>query len=159
KRGGIYDRNGAALAASVEVPSISADVVEMLKGIESQNAQGAALIEFSTRIAGVLGMTPSDVHQKLAARRRFVWLKRRVSAEEAQAIRDLGDPKKQGPATVPGKGAVKGLAVEGEGRRYYPGRELAGPVLGFVAPDGLGKDGIELALDDELRGRASEVRG
>jgi cell division protein FtsI (penicillin-binding protein 3) len=160
KRGGIYDRNGAALAASVEVPSISADVVEMLKGIEGQNAQGAALIELSTRIGAALGMDPSDVHQKLASRRRFVWLKRRVTADEAQAVRDLGDPKKQTPgATGPGKGPVKGLAVEGEGRRYYPGRELAGPVLGFVAPDGFGKDGLELSLDEELRGRVEEVRG
>ena len=152
KRGGIYDRNGAALAASVEVPSISGDVVEMLKGTDGVNAQQAALIEISTRIAGALGMDPSDVHQKIASRRRFVWLKRRVTAEEAQAIRDLGDAKKQ---TKP----LKGLAVEGEGRRYYPGRELAGPVLGFVAPDGLGKDGLELSLDEELRGRAEEVRG
>jgi len=159
KRGGIYDRNGAALAASVEVPSISADVVEMLKGVDGQNAQGAALIDFSTRIAGALGMDPSDVHQKLANRRRFVWLKRRVTAEEAQAIRDLGDVKKYGSAYAPGKGVVRGLAVEGEGRRYYPGRELAGPVLGFVAPDGFGKDGLELSLDEELRGRVEEVRG
>ena len=157
KRGGIYDRNGAALAASVEVPSISADVVEMLKGIDGQNAQGVALIDFSTRIAAALGMDPSDVHQKLATRRRFVWLKRRVTAEEAQAVRDLGDAKKQ--AALGGKTGVKGLAVEGEGRRYYPGRELAGPVLGFVAPDGFGKDGLELSLDEELRGRVEEVRG
>lgn len=159
KRGGIYDRNGVAIAASVEVPSVSADVVEMLKGIDGQNAQAAALIDFSTRIAGVLGMDPSEVHQKLANRRRFAWLKRRVTAEEAQAIRDLGDVKKHGSAYAPGKGAVRGLAVEGEGRRYYPGRELAGPMLGFVAPDGFGKDGLELALDEELRGRAEEVRG
>ncbi len=157
KRGGIYDRNGAALAASVEVPSISADVVEMLKGIDGQNAQGAALIDFSTRIGAALGMDPSDVHQKLASRRRFVWLKRRVTAEEAQAVRDLGDAKKQ--VALGSKGAVRGLAVEGEGRRYYPGRELAGPVLGFVAPDGFGKDGLELSLDEELRGRVEEVRG
>lgn len=152
KRGGIYDRNGAALAASVEVPSISADVVEMLKGIEGQNAQQAALVEMSSLVGRALGMNPSDVHQKLATRRRFVWLKRRVTAEEAQAVRDLGDPKKQPKP-------VKGLAVEGEGRRYYPGRELAGPVLGFVAPDGFGKDGLELSLDQELRGRVEEVRG
>jgi cell division protein FtsI (penicillin-binding protein 3) len=153
KRGAIYDRNGAALAASVEVPSVSASVVEMLKGIESPNAQGAALIDFATRIGAALGMDPSEVHQKLATRRPFVWLKRRVTAEEAQAIRDLGDAKKQ---TL---GAIKGLSVDGEGRRYYPGRELAGPVLGFVAPDGFGKDGLELSLDEELRGQIEEVKG
>jgi cell division protein FtsI (penicillin-binding protein 3) len=54
---------------------------------------------------------------------------------------------------------VRGLSIEGEGHRYYPGRELAGPVLGFVAPDGLGKDGLELAMDDELRGHVEEVKG
>jgi cell division protein FtsI (penicillin-binding protein 3) len=152
KRGGIYDRNGAALAASVEVPSISADVVEMLRGIDGQNAQAQALVELAQIIAKTLSMDPSEVHQKLATRRRFVWMKRRVTAEEAQAVRDLADPKKSAKQ-------VHGLAVEGEGRRYYPGRELAGPVLGFVAPDGFGKDGLELSLDDELRGHVEEVRG
>src|SRR5205085_12470326 len=72
--------------------------------------------------------------------------------EEAAALRDLGDAKKQ-------PHPLKGLAIEGEGHRYYPGRELAGPVLGFVAPDGLGKDGLELAMDDELRGHVEEAKG
>lgn len=152
KRGAIYDRNGAALAASVEVPSISADVVEMLKGVEGQNAQQAALVEYAGAIGKALGMDASEVHQKIAQKKRFVWLKRRVTAEEAQAIRDLGDAKKSPKV-------VKGLAVEGEGRRYYPGRELGGPFIGFVAPDGFGKDGLELALDDELRGKVEEVKG
>jgi cell division protein FtsI (penicillin-binding protein 3) len=152
KRGAIYDRNGAALAASVEVPSISGDVVEMLRGVDGVPAQQVALQDIAVRISAALGLDPNDVHAKLASKRRFVWLKRRVTADEAQAVRDLGDPKKTPKP-------VKGLAVEGEGRRYYPGRELAGPVLGFVAPDGFGKDGLELALDEELRGRAEEVRG
>jgi cell division protein FtsI (penicillin-binding protein 3) len=152
KRGAIYDRNGAALAASVEVPSVSGDVVEMLRGVEGAPAQAVALQDLAVRIAAALGLDPNDVHARIASKRRFVWLKRRVTAVEAQAVRDLGDPKK---STKP----VKGLAVEGEGRRYYPGRELAGPVLGFVAPDGLGKDGLELSLDEELRGRSEEVRG
>jgi len=152
KRGAIYDRNGAALAASVEVPSISADVVEMLRGIEGDKAREAALAEYAPRIAAALSLDPADVLGRIGSKRRFVWLKRRVTSDEAQAVRELGDPKK---STRP----VRGLAVEGEGRRYYPGRELAGPVLGFVAPDGFGKDGLELALDDELRGRAEEVKG
>jgi cell division protein FtsI (penicillin-binding protein 3) len=32
-------------------------------------------------------------------------------------------------------------------------------VLGFVAPDGQGKDGLELALDEDLRGKVEDVRG
>lgn len=152
KRGAIYDRNGAALAASVEVPSVSGDVVEMLRGIEGAPAQAVALQDFSVRIGAALGLDPNDVHAKIASKRRFVWLKRRVTADEAQAVRDLRDPKKSNKP-------LKGLTVEGEGRRYYPGRELAGALLGFVAPDGLGKDGLELSLDEELRGRAEEVRG
>ena len=152
KRGAIYDRNGAALAASVEVPSISGDVVEMLRGVDGAPAQSVELQDLSVRIAAALSLDAKEVLAKLTSKRRFVWLKRRVTGEEAQAVRDLGDPKKSNKP-------VKGLAVEGEGRRYYPGRELAGPVLGFVAPDGFGKDGLELALDEELRGRAEEVKG
>jgi cell division protein FtsI (penicillin-binding protein 3) len=152
KRGAIYDRNGQALAASVEVPSVSADVVEMLRGIEGQNVQNAALAEYAPRIATALGLDANEVLQKLGSRRRFVWLKRRVTAEEAAAVHDLGDLRLKDRA-------IRGLAVEGEGRRYYPGRELAGPVLGFVAPDGMGKDGLELSLDDELRGHVEDVKG
>ena len=54
---------------------------------------------------------------------------------------------------------VHGLSIEGEGHRYYPGRELAGSVLGFVAPDGEGKDGLELALEEDLKGKVEDVRG
>lgn len=151
KRGSIYDRNGAPLAVSIEVPSISADAVEMIRGIDGANEQDARLREAALRIARALSLDPEEVYAKLGPRRRFVWLKRSVTSEEADAIRELADPRKPP--------AVRGLTIEGEGRRYYPGRELAGPVLGFVSPEGEGKDGIELALDSELRGKVEDVRG
>jgi len=152
KRGTIFDRNGTPLAVSVEVPSVSADVVEMLRNVDGAPAQEAALRDAAARLGQALGMAASEVYDKLAPRRRFVWIKRRISGEEAAAVRDLGDAKK---AAHP----IHGLSIEGEGHRYYPGRELAGAVLGFVAPDGQGKDGLELALDEELRGKVEDVQG
>ncbi len=152
KRGTIFDRNGTALAVSVEVPSVSVDVIELLRGVEGKPAQDATLRDAAARIAQVLSLDANELLVKLATRHRFIWLKRRITGEETALIRDLGDAKKQAKP-------IRGLGVEGEGHRYYPGRELAGPVLGFVAPDGQGKDGLELAMDDELRGHVEEVKG
>ena len=151
KRGSIYDRSGQPLGVSVEVPSVVADVVELLHGVDD-GAQTVVLKDAAVRLGAALSMDSNQVYEKLATRRRFIWLKRRASGDEAAAIRDLADPKKQAKP-------IRGVTIEGEGHRYYPGRELLGPVLGFVAPDGQGKDGLELALDEELRGRVEEVRG
>lgn len=151
KRGSIYDRNGTPLAVSVEVPSVSADAAEMVRGIDGASEQEARLRDAASRVGRALTLDPDEVYAKLAPRRRFVWLKRSITSQEADAIRDLADVKKPAP--------VRGLTIEGEGHRYYPGRELAGPVLGFVSPEGEGKDGIELTLDADLRGKVEELRG
>ncbi|MSP24534.1 MAG: PASTA domain-containing protein [Myxococcales bacterium] len=150
KRGTIYDRNGTPLAVTVEVPSISVDAVEMLRGI-ADNYVAARVAHYAERVAEALSLPVAEVTEKLARRRRFAWLKRRVTPEEVEAVRALGDTGQRYP--------VRGLNVEGEGRRFYPNRELAGSVLGFVAPDGQGREGVELHLDEALRGRAEEIRG
>lgn len=151
KRGTLYDRNGSALAVSVDVPSVSMDAYELLRGVTLQNQPGAARAA-GNRIARALSLDPALVERKILRKRRFTWLKRRISRDEAEAVRRLmrgedGQPR------------IRGLIVEGEGRRYYPRRELAAPLLGFVAPDGEGKDGIEYALDDELRGHIERLHG
>lgn len=151
KRGTVHDRNGVSLAVSIEVPSISADAFEMLRAYDARTFPDA-LRRISGQIAKALNMSPDEVSAKIRQKRRFTWLKRRVSAEEVEAIRALGDPKKTA-------NPIRGLQIEGEGRRYYPNRDLAGPLLGFVAPDGEGKDGLELQLEEELRGHAEEVKG
>jgi cell division protein FtsI (penicillin-binding protein 3) len=150
KRGTIYDRNGAPLAESVEVPSVSVDAVEMLRGIEDQYVPMRAR-QYAERIAAALSLDVEAVAEKIGRRRRFAWLKRRVSEDEVAAVRALGEAAQRYP--------IRGLTIEGEGRRFYPNRELAGPMLGFVSPEGTGKEGLELSLDHELRGRVSEVRG
>lgn len=150
KRGTVYDRNGTPLAISVDVPSVSVDAVAMLRGIDEQYVP-MRIRQYAERIAGALSLPVEEVVSKLERRRRFAYLKRQVTREEIQAIRALRDPEQRYP--------VRGLIIEGEGRRFYPQRDLAGPVLGFVSPDGEGREGLELSLDAQLRGRREEIRG
>jgi cell division protein FtsI (penicillin-binding protein 3) len=150
KRGTIFDRNGVPLAESVEVPSISLDAVEMLRGIEEQYIP-QSIDQFAERIATALHLPVEDVREKIARRRRFAWVKRRVSEDEVVAVKALSATNQRHP--------IRGLAIEGEGRRFYPNKELAGPLLGFVAPDGNGREGVELSLNEELKGKPAEVHG
>jgi cell division protein FtsI (penicillin-binding protein 3) len=152
KRGTIYDRNGMPLAVSVEVPSVSADVAEMLHGVDTPAMQADVLHDAAQRLGEALAIDATELYSRLSTKHRFLWIKHRVTSEQANAVRDLGDTKRQAKP-------IHGLSIEGEGHRYYPSRELAGPVLGFVSPDGQGKDGLELALDEDLRGHLEEVRG
>ncbi len=151
KRGTLYDRNGSALAVSVDVPSVSLDAYELLRGTTLQNQPSVAR-QAANRIAQALSLDPALVERKILRKRRFTWLKRSISREEAEAVRRLMRGYDDQPR-------IRGLIVEGEGRRYNPRRELAAPLLGFVAPDGEGKDGVEYSLNDELKGSVERLHG
>jgi cell division protein FtsI (penicillin-binding protein 3) len=150
KRGSLYDRNGTALAVTVEVPSVSMDALEVLRGYDEKRAAIVAK-DAAARLAQAVSIDAAELERKILQRRRFVWVKRRISKEEVEAIRALSDPKQAVP--------IRGLSIEGEGHRFYPNRELGGPLLGFVAPDGEGKDGLELELEGELKGHVEQVKG
>lgn len=150
KRGSLYDRTGAVLSESIDVPSVSIDSVEMLRGIDDPYVQQRA-DQYAARIAEALGLDAKDVAERILRRKRFVWLKRRISEDEVAKIHALEDKNQRYP--------IRGLRIEGESRRFYPNRELAGPLLGFVAPDGEGKDGLELAMEGELAGHMTEING
>ncbi len=162
KRGSVFDRHGSRLATSIEVPSASIDVEELLGEAgksEGQKAESAkkgnedlVLRAATARLSQILSIDPVELYRKLATKKRFLWLKRKISLEEAQALRDIGDPKKEPQP-------IRGIVIEAEMRRFYPAREVAGSLLGFVSPDGDGKDGLELALDEDLRGKAEEIEG
>ncbi len=152
KRGSVYDRNGSPLAISVDVPSVSVDAMELLRGVPPQEVPFVAR-RAAERIASALGLEAPEVERKILRQRRFAWLKRRISQTEAARLRELGSVSESGEEPL------RGLLVEAEGQRYYPQRALGGPLLGFVAPDGTGKDGLELSLDEELGGQREALVG
>jgi cell division protein FtsI (penicillin-binding protein 3) len=57
---------------------------------------------------------------------------------------------------------VRALQLDGvgfltENRRYYPQRELAAHVIGYVGLDNTGMSGIEYAFESAIRGRAAKI--
>ena len=152
RRGRIVDRNDRALALTIDVPSVSLDLHDLVAGAMTPEAQAARVHDAAIRLASALALDPVELERRMSAKGRFLWVKHRVSGEEAEAVRHLANPHEE-------PNPIRGLGVDGEGRRYYPNRELASTLLGFVSPDGQGREGLELFFDQDLRGRAEELSG
>ena len=127
-RGDIVDRDGAILARNVQARAIFAD-----PSLVKDRAGAAA------RLSGPLGVDPATLTAALSRPGRFVYLKRGLLPEVAQAVLALNIP---------------GIASLAESRREAPGHDLAANVIGFVGRDGSGLAGIESRYDKVLAGKA-----
>lgn len=133
-RGTIFDRNGEPLAVSTPVESIWANPPEVLEHEDRL-----------PELAKALGMDADDLKRRLAQRanREFLYLKRQLSPDAAQAILDLDIP---------------GVNEQREYRRYYPAGAVMAHVLGFTNIDDRGQEGLELAYDSWLAGKPGAKR-
>jgi len=133
-RGMILDRNGEPLAISTPVLSVWANPKELVKARDEW-----------VRLCVVLNLDINELQQQLAdyASKEFVYLKRHVIPEIAQRVTDLNIP---------------GVFLKREYRRYYPAGEVMAHVVGFTNIDDVGQEGVELALDDKLRGTPGSMR-
>lgn len=127
-RGIIRDRNGLPVAVSTPVVSLWVNPKQFLAG-------GGNVAELA-RMAAVDG---ADLAQKLQknAQRDFLYVKRHMAPEEANAI--LGKD-------------LEGLYGMTEYQRFYPEGETLSHIIGFTDLDDKGKEGLELSYDDWLRG-------
>ncbi|HEY2119433.1 MAG TPA: penicillin-binding protein [Candidatus Acidoferrum sp.] len=131
KRGAIYDRNMHPLAMSVPVQSAFAVPTEVKD------------VDMATRLlSGVLGMQQDVIREKLESGATFVWIQRKLPAEKVQAIAALN---------------LKGIYFQEENQRYYPKRDMASHVLGFVDVDDRGLGGIEHEYDALIRSKGEKI--
>jgi cell division protein FtsI (penicillin-binding protein 3) len=135
KRGDIVDRRGRVLATSVDADTVYA--------VPSAIDDEAAVV---AKLCGAFGdCTKSDRQElvdRLKRQRNFAYIRRQVSPEESQRIKDLN---------------LDGIDFQKESRRYYPNKELASHLLGFVGLDNKGLGGIESAYDSQIRGKEGKV--
>ncbi|MCK9379980.1 MAG: penicillin-binding protein 2 [Sulfuritalea sp.] len=131
-RGRITDRHGDVLAVSTPVRSIWA-IPEDAQLVPAQTRSLAALLEMDAR----------EINHKLASEREFVYVKRQLPPELADRVTALKLP---------------GLHQQNEYRRYYPAGEVMSHMLGFTGVDDAGQEGIELAFNGQLSGKAGSRR-
>jgi cell division protein FtsI (penicillin-binding protein 3) len=131
RRGIIYDRNLRELAMSVSVDSCFAVPAEIT---DAQMVAGL--------VSTVLETSPEEIETRLKGSRAFVWIARKLDADKAERIRSLN---------------LRGIYFQKESQRFYPKRELAAHVLGYVDIDERGLAGIEYALDQKIRGRPGRL--
>ncbi len=127
-RGTIYDRHMRSLALNVPAYSLFANPRAMTAVQKNRAAQA---------VVAVAGGSLSVYAERMAKEKSFVWLARKLSAEQYEALK---------AQKIPGLGFVK------ESRRFYPNGSLAAHVIGFANIDNAGLQGVELEYDRYLRG-------
>ncbi|MDO8534550.1 MAG: penicillin-binding protein 2, partial [Xanthobacteraceae bacterium] len=118
----ILDRAGRLLATDIKAASLYADPRRIIDVDEA--------VELITAVLPDLDAT--EVRDRLASRRSFVWLKREITPQQLDEIHHLG---------VPGVGFLR------ENKRVYPAGFETAHVLGHVNVDNAGIAGLEKWID------------
>ncbi len=133
-RSEIVDRKGELLAASLAFDSLAANPQAIWDPEEV--AQGLATVLDDLDLERLTAQLSDTT-------REFVWIRRKVSPRQREAIYGLG---------------LEGLEFRRETQRVYPGGPLGGHVLGFSNVDMKGIAGVELAYEDRLAAGGEALR-
>jgi cell division protein FtsI (penicillin-binding protein 3) len=118
----VLDRNGEILATDVRVPSLFGEPHRIIDVDEASELMTAVMTDLDA----------AELRERLASKRRFVWLKREITAKQREQIHRLGIP---------------GIGFLPENKRVYPSAAEVSHVIGHVNVDNQGIAGIEKWLD------------
>ena len=135
KRGTIYDRNGNALAVSVDCQTIYANpsVVEDPSGV-------------SEVLVSVLGGEKDSYMDLLTQDTTFVYIRRQVDQEVADKLSEELEARE-----------LTGVYFLEDTKRAYPYGSIGSQVIGYVGVDGNGLSGLESYYEDVLLGTDGEM--
>ncbi|SFE27842.1 cell division protein FtsI (penicillin-binding protein 3) [Sulfitobacter brevis] len=133
-RADIVDRNGNILATNFDTHALYAQPANMIDPV----SVAKKLVEIFP------DLEQDRLVKDFTGKRKFLWIKKKISPEQMQAVHDVGDP---------------GLMFAPRDMRLYPNGTLAAHVLGGAsygkegvhAAEVIGVAGVEKYFDDYLR--------
>ncbi|WP_425583900.1 peptidoglycan D,D-transpeptidase FtsI family protein, partial [Streptomyces rectiviolaceus] len=157
ERGGITDRGGVELAASVDAYDITADPTMFTAkemGIKDGPEQAAALL------APILDKDVDRLTEQLKTpKTRYVLLARRQTPQVWKQIKDLrGALDDKASTDKKSANVLAGVFQDPSSKRVYPNDTLGAGILGWVNAEGKGAGGLEQQLNKELAGKDGKIR-
>ena len=134
KRGEIVDRAGQVLAYSIDADSVIAVPADVDDPVRTTRLL-CEVLECSDEQRDL-------IQTRLDTEKLFANVQRHVSVDTARQIREL---------------ELKGIGFLNENERFYPNRELAAHLIGYVGVDNQGLSGLESSYDEEIRGQPGRV--
>ncbi|GGG63807.1 cell division protein FtsI [Salipiger pallidus] len=139
-RADITDRRGRVLATNMETHSLYAHPQQMIEPLRAAKELKAIFPDLDEE---------RMVKDFTDGKRKFLWVKKKISPEQMQAVHDIGDP---------------GLLFGPREMRLYPNGAIASHILGgssfgregVDSAEVIGTAGIEKFFDEELRDPARE---
>ena len=133
ERGRILDRNGQALAVNVTTYRVFISPADILEEDREKIAKA---------LSTILGVDIDEIRQRmLKTNRKDETIKKNVEKEEADKVREFISENKY----------TQQIYLEASTRRYYPYKNLAAQVIGYMGTDE-GLFGLELKYNDLLTG-------
>ncbi len=137
-RADIVDRNGNILATNFDTHALYAQPLHMVDPVRA--AEGLVKV--------FPDLDRDSLIKDFTGKRKFLWIKKKISPEQQQAVHDIGDP---------------GLLFAPRDMRLYPNGSLAAHVLGGASygkegvhgAEVIGVAGVEKYFDDYLRNPAN----
>jgi len=154
RRGTIYDRNQNILAESATVNTVVCNPQQIEKDCKDEegNVRKSDLRLIASTLAEILSLDEDDVYDKITRENKFQYIKKRISIEEADAIKKLKDSSVDKETAK----LFSGVYFEEDSKRYYQ-YNLASHIIGFTGYDNDGMQGIEMTYNEYLTGRAGAV--
>lgn len=156
-RGRVLDRNGEVIASSVQEQQLGIvpqrffreDVSADPKKIDTKKLQAQQLARRQAEdkkleeLARIIGLKPADVRSRIQGGKKFFWLAKGLTLEQADRIARLN---------------LEGVVLEVDYRRYYPYGDAFAHIVGFTNANEQGAEGLEAIYNKGLSGRPGQAK-